>query len=88
MVTFTGQHNANNDAQGDGCLSEDGAVLGTYLHGIFDQPEAMAALLNWAGAKQAEAFDYNQVREQHIQRLAQSALESLDIGTIKKLVQQ
>lgn len=88
VVTFTGQHNANNDAQGDGCLSEDGAVLGTYLHGIFDQPEAMAALLNWAGAKQAEPFDYNQVREQHIQRLAQSALESLDIGTIKKLVQQ
>ena len=32
----------------DGAQSDDGQVLGTYLHGLFDHPEAARALLDWA----------------------------------------
>ncbi|MBV8157405.1 MAG: cobyric acid synthase, partial [Dyella sp.] len=33
----------------DGALSTDGQVLGSYVHGLFDHPEALAALLAWSG---------------------------------------
>jgi len=33
----------------DGCLSDDQAILGTYLHGLFDSEKACLQLLNWAG---------------------------------------
>ncbi|MDE2584315.1 MAG: cobyric acid synthase [Betaproteobacteria bacterium] len=37
------------DGRADGALSEDGQILATYCHGLFDQPEALGALLAWAG---------------------------------------
>lgn len=33
-------------------------ILGTYLHGLFDSPSACAALLSWAGLKDARGQDY------------------------------
>ncbi|WP_028454574.1 cobyric acid synthase [Chitinilyticum litopenaei] len=32
-----------------GVLSPDGQIAGTYLHGLFDTPAALAELLHWAG---------------------------------------
>jgi adenosylcobyric acid synthase len=32
----------------DGAQSDDGQVLGTYLHGLFDHPDAARTLLAWA----------------------------------------
>ncbi len=34
----------------DGAQSDDGQILGTYLHGLFDHPDAAQALLGWASA--------------------------------------
>ncbi|TDR79828.1 cobyric acid synthase [Paludibacterium purpuratum] len=66
----------------DGALSEDGQVLATYLHGLFDHPEALQALLNWAGLAQAEVIDYPALRQQHIDRLADSLEQHLDLGRL------
>ncbi|MBW8902230.1 MAG: cobyric acid synthase, partial [Massilia sp.] len=37
------------DGRPEGACSDDGQVLGTYLHGLFDHADACAALLRWAG---------------------------------------
>lgn len=59
----------------EGALSSDGLILGTYIHGLFDQSDALAELLMWVGLADAQALDINQAREQSIERLA-SATES------------
>ncbi|MFY0076176.1 hypothetical protein ABTQ09_20610, partial [Acinetobacter baumannii] len=33
------------DGRGEGAQSEDGQILGSYLHGMFDTPQAFGALL-------------------------------------------
>lgn len=60
----------------EGALSDDGQILGTHLHGLFDHPQACAALLDWAGLTQQDtAFDYTALREEGLNRLA-DALET------------
>ncbi|MBV8649054.1 cobyric acid synthase [Paludibacterium sp.] len=66
----------------DGALSEDGQILATYLHGLFDHPEALAALLDWAGLAHAEALDYPALRQQHIDRLADSLEQHLNLAKL------
>lgn len=54
----------------DGAISMDNQVLGSYLHGLFDHPEATSALLRWAGLDKAEGIDYATLRERELNRLA------------------
>lgn len=66
----------------DGAISDDGQILGTYLHGLFDHSEACRALLTWAGLENSESFDYAQLQEREINRLADCIEEYLDLGTL------
>jgi adenosylcobyric acid synthase len=62
---------ASLNGAGDGAISADGAILATYCHGLFDASEALAALLQWAGADIADThFDAATRREADIDRLA------------------
>jgi len=54
----------------DGAISKDDHVIGTYLHGLFDESAARNALLQWAGLNRIAAFDYCARREADIERLA------------------
>lgn len=54
----------------EGALSRDGQILGTYLHGIFDNPAALVKLLDWSGLAAAHKLSLEDVREQSIERLA------------------
>lgn len=54
----------------EGVLSEDGQILGTYVHGIFDYPTAQQALLQWAGLSRAASLGIDALREQQLERLA------------------
>ena len=49
--------------------------MGTYLHGIFDTPDACKAILDWAGYKTDFAININNRREEGIS-LITDALES------------
>ena len=61
----------------DGFINNDNNVLGTYLHGLFDQPHACNALLKWAGLETGTATDLNALRENQLDRLADCLQESL-----------
>lgn len=69
----------------DGVFSEDGAVLGTYLHGLFEQPAACGALLRWAGLEAPQTIDYHALRERDIERLADLVERHLDTARLRHL---
>jgi adenosylcobyric acid synthase len=69
----------------DGALSADGQILATYLHGLFEEPSACAALLRWAGLSQPQRIDHGARREQMLDRLADAIESSLDLS---RLLQQ
>ncbi|WP_183458027.1 cobyric acid synthase [Microbulbifer rhizosphaerae] len=74
----------------DGSLSEDGNILATYMHGLFDHPETLEQLLLWAGfASQSPAqFDLNTHREAQLERLAEVFEQHLDKSWLASLAAQ
>ncbi len=73
-------------ARDDGARSNDGQIIGTYLHGVFDEAAARAALLRWAGLDEVEPFDYHQRREADIELLADTVDRDLDMSLIRGLL--
>jgi adenosylcobyric acid synthase len=67
-------------------LSADGRVFGTYVHGIFDEPAACAALLQWAGLAGAPGVDLAASREASLERLADAVQAQLDMAGILSLL--
>lgn len=71
------------NGEDEGARSSDDLILGTYLHGLFDHPDACHALLKWAGLKSDLKPDLAALREQSIDRIADAcepllkALQSL-----------
>ncbi|WP_136419397.1 cobyric acid synthase [Herbaspirillum sp. ST 5-3] len=57
----------------EGARSADDRIMGTYLHGLFDLPQTMAALLRWAGLSELTPVDPGLLREQSIDRIADAA---------------
>ncbi|WP_273456900.1 cobyric acid synthase [Nevskia ramosa] len=72
------------DAGSDGAISADGQILGSYVHGLFDRPEACAALLRWAGLAKPVVSDHAARREAAIDRLADSIEQRLDLDLLFK----
>jgi adenosylcobyric acid synthase len=66
------------DGRPDGAISADGQVLGTYCHGVFEHPEALSALLRWAGVDDVDTVDFAARREADLERLADSVEAALD----------
>lgn len=67
----------------DGARSIDDRVLGTYLHGLFDETPARDALLRWAGLSDpGTAPDYAALREAGIDRLADACEMHLDLDRL------
>ncbi|MFK7976141.1 MAG: cobyric acid synthase [Halioglobus sp.] len=70
------------DGRVDGVVSADTQIIGTYLHGVFDEPAARDALIGWAGVSPVAAPGLAEVREEQLDRLAAMLEESLDCGTV------
>jgi adenosylcobyric acid synthase len=62
----------------DGVLDASGQILTTYVHGLFDAPEAAQRLLEWAGLQEVRAPDIAELRERSLERLADVVERSLD----------
>jgi adenosylcobyric acid synthase len=70
----------------DGAVSADGLIMATYLHGVFELPQALSALLQWAGLHAPGTFDYHAVREQNLERLADTLESHLDMQRIMQIL--
>ncbi len=76
------------DGRSDGVRSDDGQILGAYLHGLFDAAPARDALLRWAGLAVRATPDYRQLREDGIDRLADAIAAHLDLTALEALCRQ
>ena len=64
----------------------EGRILGSYVHGLFDEPQALAALLAWAGLRDASSIDVYALREASIERLADAVETHLDTAALLRLL--
>ena len=67
------------DGSFDGAISGDGQIIGTYLHGLFDDPSSAKALLSWAGLDSLQSVDVAEIREQQLERLADALEEHVEV---------
>ncbi|WP_256207791.1 cobyric acid synthase [Nitrosomonas sp. Nm166] len=71
----------------DGVISDDGLILGTYLHGIFVSSTAREGILTWAGLNSQNAtLDYHAVCDAAINRLADCVDQYLDTAHLYRLL--
>jgi len=75
-------------ADHDGCLGEDGRVMGTYMHGLFDSP---AITRRWLagiglGAIEVDRLHGPTARDQAYEQLAAHALAHIDIEALTALL--
>lgn len=66
------------DAEPEGAISADGKIAGTYVHGLLDEAEALAEILEWAGLQSPEALDRNVIRDADLDRLAECIVSNMD----------
>jgi adenosylcobyric acid synthase len=62
----------------EGCVSADNQVAGSYLHGMFDSPQALQHIIAWAGADIDEVETYASQQERELDRLADACMAHLD----------
>lgn len=72
----------------DGAMSEDGLIMGSYLHGLFESTDACKALLHWAGLEEEryQAPSYQAVCDAAINRLADCVAQYLDTDRLAQLL--
>ncbi|TDT44428.1 adenosylcobyric acid synthase (glutamine-hydrolysing) [Halospina denitrificans] len=71
------------DGRPDGAISQDQAVAGCYIHGVFDDAEACDILLVWAGLQNGQAItDYQQHRLAELDRLADAVTEHISVDLL------
>ncbi len=68
----------------DGALSEDGQILGCYLHGLFESRRACDALLRWAGLPDPRTPDYAALRDASIERLADAVETHIETKSLER----
>lgn len=75
----------------DGVISEDGTIMGTYLHGIFDNDDFREKIIEALRAKKnleagPVAFDFKAFKEEQYDLLAETVESSLDMKKIMEII--
>jgi adenosylcobyric acid synthase len=73
----------------DGCISGDSKIMGTYIHGLFDNPVILKFWLNHIGLSEIEVSDVGgiEARNQEYDLLADHLEEYVDVERIAQLVE-
>lgn len=66
----------------DGAMSADGQIIGTYIHGLFEEKESLESILHWISGRNIEAESWLDVRERELERLADCYEENVDIDAL------
>ncbi|EGA70813.1 cobyric acid synthase [Vibrio sinaloensis DSM 21326] len=66
----------------DGAISDCNQVFGTYLHGIFDSPDAVTSIAKWVGVSDVVQVDHKLNQEKAINRIADAVEEHLDLSLL------
>ncbi|MFX4227100.1 MAG: cobyric acid synthase [Porticoccaceae bacterium] len=66
------------DGAGEGAISKDKKIMGSYIHGLFDHPESLGALLAWTGLQNVQRLDRNALRQSELNRLADMLEANMD----------
>ncbi|KNZ41088.1 cobyric acid synthase [Acetobacterium bakii] len=79
------------DGTVDGVISEDGTIMGTYLHGIFDNDDFREKIITALRAKKnleagPAAFDFKAFKEEQYDLLAETVESSLDMKKIMEII--
>jgi adenosylcobyric acid synthase len=73
----------------DGCLSDNGNILGTYIHGLFHNDEFRRAILQELAERRGSPFLFSDSvfsADEQYDRLAAHVRNNLDMELIRKLV--
>lgn len=71
----------------DGCTDEAGTVIGTYMHGIFENPCFRDSVLSYVCERKGMTYEPPEDVPDPYDKLADVISESLDIGSIMALVE-
>jgi len=74
-----------NDDRLDGLISADNQIMGCYLHGIFEHPQACQFLLQWAGLNKAQSIDHNIHREAAINLIADTLEKEISMEKLRQI---
>jgi adenosylcobyric acid synthase len=78
------------EGRAEGCVSADGRVWGTYLHGLFESGASRRRVLDWArggpAAGPVTSGDHRALREAAYDRLADTLAEGLDARLLRALL--
>lgn len=90
--TAVGRRAGPDGYEADGVANREGNVMGTYLHGIFDNPNFLRAFVNMLRRRKGlaelagPAPDYRAYRQRQYDRLAECVRESADIAAIYRIL--
>ena len=83
LITFNDHPNG---FKTDGFISDDNAIAGTYLHGLFDEPNATMEILKWVKPDlNIDPISIDTHREQQLARLATMCETHLDIAQVTSI---
>ena len=72
----------------DGCVSDDLKVMGTYIHGLFNNPAILESWLNHIGLNDSDALSVGgiEARNKEYNLLAEHFQKHIDVEGIMKLI--
>lgn len=79
------------DGRSDGAVSADGTVMGTYLHGVFDNDSFREKLIETLKKKkniasESEAVDFKAFKEEQYDLLAETVENNLDMQKLMEII--
>ncbi len=69
---------------GDGAISECGQVMGTYLHGFFDEVNVLNLVTEWVNGSQVQPQNFHELKEHGINRIADAIEQHMTLDFLFK----